>query len=1010
MNAERFSLEWLVDPRVFAVNRLRPFSDHAIFASTEEAHQKASSLKKSLRGAWRLHFAPNPEAAPLDFWREGFDDAAFDTVQVPGHLELQGYGRVQYVNTQYPWDGLEQLAIGETPREHNTVGCYVKRFSLTAAEAASRVVLTMEGVEAAAAIWLNGKFVGYGEDCFTSAHYDVSGIAHAGENRLCVACFQRCSGSWLNDQDFWRFSGIFRDVTLTFEPKAHVTDLFVHTPLNDDFTQARLELEAELRLPESGAALTVTLTAPDGRQVLQHTCPAQTQTALSFPVEHPLLWNGETPHLYTLTLTLSDAAGAVYEVAVTEVGFRRFEIKDKLMLLNGKRIVFHGVNRHEFHRERGRVLTEADMMQDITLMKRHHINAVRTCHYPNDSRWYRLCDRYGIYLIDETNLETHGTWGYPGADKVGYAEALPGNHPEWRDAVVDRGLNMLERDKNHASILIWSCGNESFGGKDLFDLSETLRHRDPSRVIHYEGITWDQRYPGTSDVYSRMYCKPAEIEQYLQNDPQKPFINCEYIHAMGNSLGGMHLYSALEDKYPMYQGGFIWDWVDQGLRIKAPNGSERIAYGGDFGERPTDYNFIGNGIVLADRSLTPKMQEVKFLFQPANLQPDETGVTIRNRRLFESLDDLLLAWSTELNGEVMDSGLATLPHIAPDETAHVELPLEIPEDEGDVTLTCRLVAKTDGTFFHREDEVAVGQTLLRSGDAPLPQAPSARGLVRGSFNVGMHNEKLSALFTLARCGLTSLKNAAGKEMLLQPPKLSLFRAPTDNDQGNRDSCRQAIWHVLSEHAFIEIEKVDVQEKQLTLVVRYSHPLLPGCDLHVTYVCEEADSVKVTLDFPGAPGQSDLPAFGLSFLLDASLTHVDYYGVGPMETYADRCSGGVLGRFHYEVQDNLVPYMKPQECGNRMGVRTLSVTDDQGAGVVVEAIDTPLEISVLPWTAEQLEAAGHYDELQAPSRTVLDIALKRKGVGGDDSWGAPVHPEFCIPADQPLKLSFRLKVK
>ena len=302
------------------------------------------------------------------------------------------------------------------------------------------------------------------------------------------------------------------------------------------------------------------------------------------------------------------------------------------------------------------------------------------------------------------------------------------------------------------------------------------------------------------------------------------------------------------------------------------------------------------------------------------------------------------------------------------------------------------MAKEDGAFFRREEEVAIGQTILREADMPLAKAPCAEGVVKGYFNVGMHNDKLSALFTLAKNGLTSLKNAAGKEMLLQAPKLSLFRAPTDNDRGNGDSNRQAIWHVLSEHAFMQIEKIDVQPDSLTVV------------------CDEADSVKVTVDYPGAPNQSDLPAFGLSFLLDASLKHVDYYGMGPMETYADRCSGAVLGRYHYEVAENMVPYMKPQECGNRMGVRTLSVTDDAGAGVVVEAMDAPLEISVLPWTAEQIEAAGHYDELQGPCRTVLDIALKRKGVGGDDSWGAPVQPEFCIPSDQPMKFSFKLKVK
>ncbi len=1010
MNAKEFSLSWLADPQVFAVNRLAPVSDHRIYRSAEKAHSGVSSLVRSLRGQWRMKYAACPSQAPADYWREDFDDADFDWVQVPGHLQLQGYGIPQYVNVQYPWDGVEALRPGEVSETNNPTASYVCRFDLTAQEAAQRVVLTLEGVESSAAVWLNGAFIGYGEDGFTPTRYDVTSAVRAGGNRLCVQCYQRSSGSWLEDQDFWRFSGIFRDVTLTFEPRAHVEDVFVHTPLSDDFSTARLEVETLLRLPEEGVRLQVALRAPDGTLTVSHEETAQSTMQLAFPVAQPLLWNGETPHLYTLTLTLVDASGAVVEVAETEVGFRRFEIRDRVMCLNGQRVVFHGVNRHEFHRERGRVLTEEDMLEDIRLMKRHHINAVRTCHYPNDSRWYRLCDRYGLYLIDETNLETHGTWGYPGAEQEQHAKALPGDDERWLNCTLDRGMKMLERDKNHPSVLIWSCGNESFGGTNLLALSNAFRRRDPSRVVHYEGVANDPRYPATTDIYSRMYCRPDAIEAYLKDAPEKPFINCEYIHAMGNSLGGMHLYTALEDRYPMYQGGFIWDWVDQGLRLKAPNGAERIAYGGDFDERPTDYNFIGNGIVLADRGLTPKMQEVSYLYQLAFLTPDASGVTIRNRRLFTTLDDLDLRWTVAVDGWEVDTGVASLPTIAPGESAYVELPMELPEQSGEVTLTCRLTARADGDFFRRGEVLALGQTVLRAAEPAAAQAPCAEGLVRGDFNLGVQAPKLRALFSYAKTGLVSLKNASGKEMLLQPPRLSLYRAPTDNDQGNRDSCRQAIWQVMSECPFISVEKAEITEGALRFGCRYHHDLLPGGDIRVLYEVTEPDSVQVTVDYPGVPGQSDLPAFGLSFLLDASLCHVDYYGMGPQETYADRCSGAWLGRFHYEVAENMQPYMKPQECGNRMGVRQLTVTDDAGAGVEVLAVDTPLEISVLPWTAGQLMHAAHYDELQGSCHTVLDIAMKRKGVGGDDSWGAPVHPEFCIPSDQPLHFSFRLKVR
>ena len=994
-----FELSWLSDPEIFSVGELPAFSDHRIYATLAEADADCSSLVRSLDGVWKVHYAIHPADAPDTLLTDASGDDALADFTVPGEFQLAnpGWDPPHYVIVQYPWDGREALVPPQVSDTYNPTVTAIRTFSLTEAEAQTQVVLTFGAVEAAVVLYVNGVFVGYAEDSFTPHHFDISSQIHAGENRIAARIFKRCTGSWMEDQDFWRFSGIHRSVTLTFRPRTHLRDIFVHTPLYDDYTRA--ELGAELAIDRPAGKVQLTLTDDVGSVLLDVTRPAEETLTLSEAVPGVSLWSAESPTLYTLTVTLTDACG-VAEVSRLEVGFRQFEMLDRVMHLNGRRIVFHGVNRHEFNCDLGRVMTDELLLQDIRDMKGMNINAVRTCHYPNDPRFYRLCDRYGLYVIDETNIETHGSWS-PMHDWV-----VPGDKPEWHAMTLHRGQSMQERDKNHACILLWSCGNESFGGKDLFDLSEMFRRRDPSRLVHYEGVANDRRYPDTTDVYSRMYFKAADIEQYLNSDPDKPFMNCEFTHAMGNSCGGMSLYTALEDKYPMYQGGFIWDYVDQALRTAAPNGAMRLAYGGDYGDRPTDWQFNTNGIILGDRTFTGKVQEVRYLYQDVRLIPDASGVTIVSRRLFAPITGMRLEWRLLCGSSTAQEGVCPLPAIAPGERVHIDLPLAFDPSACGAALTCFLVVDAPDGLLPEGFRLAHGQTVWQSVQAEACTPDDGPAPVCGDHNTGFFSAHLSAMIGHGEKGLISLRDLAGRETMLRTPKLSLFRAWTDNDHGNRYEIDQGIWHMVSRYSHVSDPVIDARPGRTDVTFTYTCPLLPDAPITLTYTVRTQDAIEIELHWPGAAVRPGMAAFGLSFQLDPRLSHVRYLGMGPDECDVDRCEGAYLDWFSYEVKDGFTRYEKPQESGSRMGVRCMQLTGDDGHGIQLEG--DSLEVSVGPWLPEELAAAWHWDELTGSCRTVLDVAAFRRGIGGDDSWGAPVLPQYIREADQPCTLRFTLR--
>ncbi|MBQ8200319.1 MAG: DUF4981 domain-containing protein [Clostridia bacterium] len=996
-----FTPDWLSDPTIFSVNEQPIGSDHDFFATQQEADEGVSSLVRSLDGTWRAHFAMNPAGAPDALLTSASMDATLREINVPCEFQLVApeWDPPHYVNVQYPWDGHEPLVPPQVSAEYNPTVTCVRTFTLSLKDMQQRIVLHLGGVEAAVLVYVNGREVGYAESSFTPSAFNITGFVRVGENRIALRVFKRCSGSWLEDQDFWRYSGIHRSVTLHFWPQTHLADLRVRTPLTDNYTTAHLDTLLTIAGHTDGQAR-LTLTDKSGAVLYEETkaIAGMQQVHFDSVVSGVKLWSAEAPNLYTLTVTLTSGMGRVAEVCRTKVGFRQFEMIDRVMCLNGKRIVFHGVNRHEFDCDNGRVVSTETLLKDMRICKSLNINAIRTSHYPNDSRFYRLCDEYGFYVIDENNLETHGTWA-PMHDWH-----LPGDREEWLGAVLSRGRTMLERDKNHPCVLMWSCGNESYGGKVIWELSEYFRQADPTRLVHYEGIVHDMRYPDTSDMHSQMYLKAADIEKYLKNNPKKPFINCEYTHAMGNSCGGMNEYTALEDKYPMYQGGFIWDYIDQALRVTGPNGQERFAYGGDFGDRPTDWQFIGNGIVMADRSLSPKAQEVRYLFRDVFLRPGKTGVTVVNRKVFEPLKGYDVRWTVECDMKPVKAGEIILPEIAPGASRHINLPYGKLPTEGRVVLTCYLVLRESDGLLPAGTILSHGQTVY--GETAKAEAENnGPAPVCGDNNVGFRSSRMGVLFERGK-GLISLRDRAGRETLLCAPQLSLFRAPTDNDNGNGYNVRQGVYHLISRYSSHRGAEVDQQEGCTTLTYRYGTPMLPGFEMSVVYTLRTEDAVEVTVNWPGMKDLPDMPALGLSFQLDPRLDTVNYYGYGPDENYNDRRDGAYLGWHLYNVKDGMSRYLNPQESGNRGGVQSLSVTDKDQHGLLI--MGDGLEVSVLPWLPEELAAARHPGDLTGSVKTVLDVAMFRKGVGGDDSWGAPTLPKYCYPAEKAYSFTFTLR--
>lgn len=1024
-----FEIKKIHDPKFFKENCMAAHSDHVAYANETEAEEKKSSFRLLLDGIWKFHYARNYTQTVNGFEAETFDCKCWEDIRVPAHIQMEGYDIPQYVNIQYPWDGREDVWRDAVPSEFNPVASYVKYFTLPEGFRKSGLYISFQGVESGFALWLNGHYVGYSEDSFTPSDFDLTPYVKEGENKLAVQVFKWTSSSWCEDQDFYRFSGIFRSVYLYTMPKVHVYDLKVQPVVDEAVLNADLLVTMQMR-GEGKARLTLTgsrnysvLEEKEEQIIFSEELPvSEGEVHFEKEVKKPDLWSAEIPNLYTLTIECFDQNGERSELVSQRIGFRRFEMKDGIMTLNGKRIVFKGVNRHEFSSKTGRAVTREEVLKDIVTMKQNNINAIRTCHYPDASIIYDLCDEYGLYMIAENNLESHGSWDAAMHGSVPKDTIVPGDNMDWEPMMLDRVNSCYQRDKNHPAVLIWSVGNESYGGKVIFDMSEKFRALDPYRLVHYEGIFNDRRYEATSDMESQMYTSVENVKKFLAEHKEKPFIMCEYTHAMGNSCGAMHKYTDLTDTEPRYQGGFIWDYIDQSILKKDRYGKDFQAYGGDFLERPTDYNFSGNGICYGgDRDPSPKMQEVKFNYQNISILFEKEGkFTVVNKNLFANTDRFRCVAVLQKNGVVVKKQEIETA-VPPLSTKDYEIPFAIlraddkdqkKDPDAEYTLTVSFRLKEDMSWADAGHEVAFGQKIYKKIPAFHASEKPIR-VVHGKVNIGVKGEDFDCLFSMLSGGLVSYRYA-GKEMIEKIPMPNFWRAPVDNDNGSMAPARYAQWKIASMYishrngGMFDNVPTKVEEKDNTVTVTYTYfmPTTPAGKCQVAYTVFGDGTIETKLMYDPVEGLPDMPEFGMMFQFNADYDNLTWYGMGSEETYADRRHGAKLGIYSSKVADNMAKYLVPQECGNKVGVRYVRLVDAKGRGMMFEGDE--LSFSALPYTPHELENAAHVYELPQVHHTIVRVALAQMGVGGDDSWGSLVHPEYHIDVTKPLEFTFRFK--
>ena len=1024
-----FEIKKIHDPKFFKENCMAAHSDHVAYADETEAEEKKSSFRLLLDGIWKFHYARNYTQTVNGFEAETFDCKCWEDIRVPAHIQMEGYDIPQYVNIQYPWDGREDVWRDAVPSEFNPVASYVKYFTLPEGFRKSGLYISFQGVESGFALWLNGHYVGYSEDSFTPSDFDLTPYVKEGENKLAVQVFKWTSSSWCEDQDFYRFSGIFRSVYLYTMPKVHVYDLKVQPVVDEAVLNADLLVTMQMR-GEGKARLTLTgsrnysvLEEKEEQIIFSEELPvSEGEVHFEKEVKKPDLWSAEIPNLYTLTIECFDQNGERSELVSQRIGFRRFEMKDGIMTLNGKRIVFKGVNRHEFSSKTGRAVTREEVLKDIVTMKQNNINAIRTCHYPDASIIYDLCDEYGLYMIAENNLESHGSWDAAMHGSVPKDTIVPGDNMDWEQMMLDRVNSCYQRDKNHPAVLIWSVGNESYGGKVIFDMSEKFRALDPYRLVHYEGIFNDRRYEATSDMESQMYTSVENVKKFLAEHKEKPFIMCEYTHAMGNSCGAMHKYTDLTDTEPRYQGGFIWDYIDQSILKKDRYGKDFQAYGGDFLERPTDYNFSGNGICYGgDRDPSPKMQEVKFNYQNISILFEKEGkFTVVNKNLFANTDRFRCVAVLQKNGVVVKKQEIETA-VPPLSTKDYEIPFAIlraddkdqkKDPDAEYTLTVSFRLKEDMSWADAGHEVAFGQKIYKKIPAFHASEKPIR-VVHGKVNIGVKGEDFDCLFSMLSGGLVSYRYA-GKEMIEKIPMPNFWRAPVDNDNGSMAPARYAQWKIASMYishrngGMFDNVPTKVEEKDNTVTVTYTYfmPTTPAGKCQVSYTVFGDGTIETKLMYDPVEGLPDMPEFGMMFQFNADYDNLTWYGMGSEETYADRRHGAKLGIYSNKVADNMAKYLVPQECGNKVGVRYARIADAKGRGMMFEGDE--LSFSALPYTPHELENAAHVYELPQVHHTIVRVALAQMGVGGDDSWGSLVHPEYHIDVTKPLEFTFRFK--
>lgn len=996
------------NPNVISINKEEPHSTQISYSNLENAisaDRFNSNNLKLLNGNWKFNWVEKPADKPINFFEENFDDSNWKTIPVPSNWQMHGYGRPIYLNMPYPFDKNPPFI----QHDYNPVGSYRNEFTVPENWDGREIFINFDGVESAFYLWINGKKVGYSQGSRTPAEFNITKYLKKGNNLLAAEVYRWSDGSYLECQDFWRLSGIFRNVYLHSTPKVRIRDFKVVTDLDQDYKNARLKLTVKLfnHSEEKSKNNLVVATLFDNKgSIIQNEELAKGSSVLLHPndeaiiylnsqIINPLKWTAETPNLYTLVLKLLDINKNAIEYVSTKIGFREVEIKKGQLLVNGQPILIKGVNRHEHEPETGHYVNEDSMIKDIQLMKRNNINSVRTSHYPNDPRWYELCDEYGLYVIDEANIESHG---------MGYdPEVTLGNKAEWRKAHLDRVRRMFERDKNHTSVIIWSLGNEAGDGTNFQAASEWLHLQDKQRPVHYERALLKSHV----DIYSPMYSGIQWLEQYAKKYSDRPLILCEYAHAMGNSVGNLQEYWDIIEKYNVLQGGFIWDWVDQGLTKKDKNGISFFAYDGNFGEDKHDANFCFNGLVRPDRSTTAKLAEVKKVYQNVEFKDWDIvnrQIQIKNKYFFTNLNNFRFEWELIENGVTKQNGEISNIYLLPQEFTVIEIPFENFTQLLGKEYFLNIYAKLKSNISWADKDYIVAAEQIH-----FPNSEMKINFVNAKINLPIslsENEKSIVLenknfqLTFDRTkGTIDNYSFNGIKYFEDSPIPNFWRAPTDNDFGNGMHERCAIWKYAHKNIKVDniaINKISDSEIEVNFVLELVDVRSKGTIIYTVY---GDGSILVSNSFvPGKDQLPELPRFGMNMNLKKEFENISWYGRGPLENYWDRKTASFVGKYNSTITAFEEFYETPQENSNRTDNRWVIFENKSAEGIAFIGFPT-IDFSALYYTPWDLtldeRGAIHSYELRKNNFISVNIDYKQTGVGGDDSWGARAHSKYTL---------------
>jgi beta-galactosidase len=1022
------------NPAVTQINREAPHASMISFPDEKSALAAVGSDSPdyfSLDGIWKFSYSDTPDKRPYWFFKDDFDINDWKDMPVPSNWQRKGYDYPVYVNIQYPFKNDPP----NIPHDWNPVGSYKRTFRVPSGWDGKEIFLQFGAVSSAFYVWVNEQLVGFSKDSKTPAEFNITKYLKNGKNSLAVEVYRWSDGSYLEDQDFWRMSGIQRTVFLHARPKTYIGDFFAVGDLENNYNDGKLRLDVLLKSAgASDGEYTAEASLFDGAsKIYSESKPvaiAEGKGSAAFEKSFPSIkkWSAEKPELYSLLICLKDKTGNPLEYVSSKIGFRKIEIINSQLLVNGVAVRMKGVNMHEHDDLNGHVIDEALILKDIRVMKSHNINAMRTCHYPQQELWYQMCDKYGLYLIDEADVESHG---------VGYDKDVTlADKPEWAAAHMDRMQRMVERDKNHPSIIFWSMGNEAGDGHNFLEGYKWIKARDNSRPVQYERAEHETNAPERhTDIWCPMYPKIEYLEAYAK-DPSsdRPLIMCEYAHAMGNSTGNFQDYWDVIEKYPKLQGGFIWDWVDQGLLKTSDDGEKYWAYGGDFGPDgvPSDGNFCINGLVWPDRTPHPGLVEVNKVYQYISFEPVNLAagtITLKNKYNFTNLSEFNFEWEVVADGSILQSGKISVPDLAPGKSTLLTLPISkiAPAPATEYFLNLR-ASRPDSWNSVPEDHVyASAQFLLAAGNrSVLAKKSETEMLQRKSDGTKLEitGKDLKIIFDLAAGKIEAL-NYKGRSLVNKGPEPDFWRPPTDNDYGYGMDVKLGIWKKAVERAKVTKAEVTQPEPGKIIVdVNYDIPSPEGKKIATyksAYTFTGSGDIYVKNTFTKASADiPELPRIGMQMQLPDELINLKWFGRGPHENYADRKSASFVGVYESTVADQYTPYIRPQENGYKTDTRWLTLTDDSGNGLLF-AGDPLICFSALNNIHDDFESPGKLSQYRKDARTAnthtvdvrprelvnLNIDLGQMGVGGDDSWGAIVHPQYRLLAMK-YEYSFRIR--